>query len=334
MAYKNIASLIRENKTVFIIMAIVLFLIELEIFAVAAMKSGRKTWLQVLDNNGNVIHETDGKNLSDFNKYYFEKTFGPLDQYEKRLVIRETPFPFRAWLTAAVGIPIGVILLFAFMVKAYVSLFYGDRKQEAGTGLPGAATNSDFERLVRTVSSFNVFTIGFLILLGMFMYWVLPNMVTYITKVSLDTVIRFKWVFIAVGIALAALFIWVIYLRYLLARRNIDRQAELEKVRLQLEYKRQSGEPIQIGHYDGEEEEPPLVSWTPADAEAEDQGGGEKPASPEAAKSEAPQSGNAEAESAAEDANADDPAAAREKASKPASISDPPPHGPMASENS
>ncbi|MFW6242327.1 MAG: hypothetical protein ACOC98_17225, partial [Thermodesulfobacteriota bacterium] len=88
MAYKNIASLLRENKTAFIIIGIVLFLIELEIFAVAAMKSGRKTWLQVLDGNGNVIHETDGKNLSDFNKYYFEKTFGPLDQYEKRLVIR------------------------------------------------------------------------------------------------------------------------------------------------------------------------------------------------------------------------------------------------------
>ncbi len=74
---KKIATLIRENRTLFIIIAVVLFLVELEIFALAAMKSGRKSWLQVIDANGNVIHETDGKNLSDFNKYYFEKTFGP-----------------------------------------------------------------------------------------------------------------------------------------------------------------------------------------------------------------------------------------------------------------
>lgn len=267
MAYKNIASLLRENKTAFIIIGIVLFLIELEIFAIAAMKSGRKTWLQVLDGSGNVIHETDGKNLSDFNKYYFEKTFGPLDQYEKRLVIRETPFPFRAWLTAAVGIPIGIILLFAFVVKAYVNLFYGNAKREEEEAyVPGMAKTSDWERVILTISSFNVFTIGFLILLAMFMYWVLPNMVTYITQVSLDTIVRFKWVFISIGVVLAVLFVWVIYLRYLLARRNIDKQAELEKVRLQLEYKRASGEPIQIGH-NGETEEPQLVAWTPEDGE-------------------------------------------------------------------
>ena len=30
------------------------------IFALAAMKSGRKSWLQVIDANGNVIHETSG----------------------------------------------------------------------------------------------------------------------------------------------------------------------------------------------------------------------------------------------------------------------------------
>ena len=69
----------RENKTVFIVIAVVLFLIELEIFAIAAIKSGRKSWLQVINAQGAVIHETDGSNLSDFNKYYFEKTFGPFE---------------------------------------------------------------------------------------------------------------------------------------------------------------------------------------------------------------------------------------------------------------
>jgi hypothetical protein len=260
---KSIASLLKEHKTVFIIIGVVLFLIELEIFAVAAMNSGRKAWLQIIDGNGNVIHETDGKSLSDFNKYYFEKTFGPLDQYEKRLEVREQPFPFRAWFTAAVGIPIGVILLFAFVVKAYVSLFYGEEAARSkASGSRTGPHETEFEKIVATISSFNIFTIGFLLLLGVFMYWVLPNMVTYIGRVSVDTLIRFKWVFIAAGMVVVGLFIWIIYLRYLLARRSIDNQAELEKARLQLEYQRDPGAQARLGYDPDPAPAPQLEAWT------------------------------------------------------------------------
>ena len=258
---KSIASLVKENKTVFIIIAIVLFLIELEIFAVAAMKSGRKSWLQIIDDKGNVIHETDGKNLSEFNKYYFEKHFGSLDNFEKRLEIKDTPFPFRAWFTAAVGIPIGVILLFAFVVKAYISLFYGDTpKNKDDTDNKKVQYETDFEKIIATISNFNIFTIGFLALLSVFMYWVLPNMVTYLGKISVDTLVRFKWVFIAGSIVLSILFIWVIYLRYLLAKRTIDNQADLEKVRLELEYARGGKGPVQL-EYDGNSGTTPMVTW-------------------------------------------------------------------------
>jgi len=40
---------------------------------VAAMKSGRKEILQIIDSRGNVIYEADGDNLSDFNEYYVLK---------------------------------------------------------------------------------------------------------------------------------------------------------------------------------------------------------------------------------------------------------------------
>ncbi len=269
---RTITSLLRENKTVLIVIGVILFLIELEIFAVAAMKSGRKSWLQIIDRNGNVIHETDGKNLSDFNKYYFEKNFGPLDQYEKRLEVREKPFPFRAWVTAAVGIPIGVVLLFAFVVKAYVSLLYGDEPLRT-TDARGQKVeySSEFEKIVKTVNSFNIFTIGFLILLAVFMYWVLPNMVAFIGRVGVDTLIRFKWVFIATGVVMVGLIAWIVYLRYLLAKRNIDKQADLERERLQLEYKRESQTPLQLEYDPDEEKEPPLVAWQEETPEAEEE---------------------------------------------------------------
>ncbi len=261
MANKNIADLIRENKTAFIVIAVVLFLLELEIFAVAVMKSGRKSWLQVLDQKGNVIHETDGRSLSDFNKYYFEKTFGPFENYEVRLQREDEPFPFRAWFVAAVGIPIGIILLFAFTVRAYIALFYGDEPEDTGgKGNWDAASDANsLEKVVSAVSGFNIFTIGFLLLLGVLAYWVVPNMVTYLGQLGIETLSRYKWVFIGAVTVALLIFIWMIYLRFLLAKKAIDKQAEMNQYRVKLEYDYK--QQLAIEHREGADEPRPMVAW-------------------------------------------------------------------------
>lgn len=238
----------REHKMFLVIVAVVIFLIELEIFAFAAMTSGRKSWLQVIDENGSVIHETDGKNLSDFNKYYFEKTFGPFEQYHVKLITKEVPFPFRAWFVAAVGVPVGIVLLFGFIVRAYMALFIaGDRKRD-DTGLHKREYEYGFEKIVAAVSRFNIFTIGFLVFLAVFLYWVIPDMITYIGRVGVDTLTQYKWVFLSIGIIFIAVIIWIIYLRYLLAKKAIDSQTAVDKYRLQLEYQPKEAHPLQLEH--------------------------------------------------------------------------------------
>jgi hypothetical protein len=245
---RNITSFIRENKTLFIIIAVVIFLLELEIFALAAMKSGRKSWLQVIDAQGSVIHETDGKNLSEFNKYYFEKTFGPFEQYQVKLIAKEIPFPFRAWFVAAVGIPIGAILLFGFTVRVYQSLFYGEEEKKSASDLYKTEYKYRFEKIIAAVGRFNIFTIGFLIFLAVFLYWVIPNLIVYIGKVGVETLTRYKWIFLSVGIVFFGLIIWIIYLRYLLAKKTIDNQVEIDKYRLQLEFCQNNKYPLQLDY--------------------------------------------------------------------------------------
>lgn len=229
------ASLFRENKTLFILIAVGIFLIELEIFAVAAINSGRKSWMEIKDQRGNIIHVSEGNNLSSFNKYYFEKTFGPLDQYQVNWVTKEDPFPFRAWFAAAIGIPVGAILLFGFITRAFAALLYGDRiTSSASSGGPEPVARNRLETLMAGVSRLNIFAIGFLVLLAMFTYWVVPNLILYIGQVGMDTIMRYKWFFLAVALILLAMAIWIIYLRYLLAKKTIDSRTEVEKFRLQL----------------------------------------------------------------------------------------------------
>jgi len=244
---RSLTAVIRENKTLFILVAVGLFLIELEIFALAAIKSGRKSWLQVVDQRGTVIHETDGENLSEFNKYYFEKTFGPFENYEVRLQTEVVPFPFRAWFVAAVGIPVEVILLFAFIIRAYLALFYGS---DRGSGEPlkdQTAYESKLEMVLARISRLDIFVIGFLIFMAVFAYWVVPNIIAYVGKVGIETFTRYKWIVLAIGGVFLSLAIWIIYLRFLLAKRSIQAQADVEKFRLQLEYEHRHPETAQIG---------------------------------------------------------------------------------------
>lgn len=247
MKATRISNLIQEHKSLFIIIVVGLFLLELEIFALAAMKSGRQSWLQVVDKSGNVIHETSGGDLSEFNKYYFEKTFGPLANYQVRLKTLNNPFPFRAWFVAAIGVPVGAMLLFGFVVKAYVAIFHGGTPQltpAEPAGAPGA--ESKIELILNRISRMNIFIIGFLIFVGVVAYWTIPNMITYIGRTGIDAIIRFKWAFIGLGAVVLGVGLWIIYLRYLLAKKSIESQAEIEKHRLSLEYNEQRATPLQL----------------------------------------------------------------------------------------
>jgi hypothetical protein len=212
-----------------------LFLIELEIFAIAAMRSGREARLQVLNTRGDLIYEADGTQLTEFNKYYFEKTFGPLENHQTRLVTSVEPFPFRAWFSAAIGVPVGAILLFGFAVRAYMSLVYPEVGSHPGSGGAPDDSETHFERVIRKVSQFNIFVIGALVFLTAVTVWMLPNMLEKIGTAGVSAMVKYKWVVLGVGVVFLALVSWVIYLRYLLARKTIESQVEVDKFRLRLE---------------------------------------------------------------------------------------------------
>ncbi|MBN1932040.1 MAG: hypothetical protein JW786_10585 [Desulfobacterales bacterium] len=258
---RNISSLILEHKTMFIIVAVALFMIELQILSVAVLKSGQKPLLQVIDDKGNVIHETNGRHLSDFDRYFFEKIFGPLDQYEVRHITKEIPFPFRAWFVTAVGVPIGVVLLLAFIIKAWAALFYGEEQTEPKPEVNKTEPKTRFESILSKISGLNIFVIGLLAFLAVFLYWVLPNLITYIGRLGIETLTRYKWVFLGATLMLFGLIVWIIYLKYLLAKKTIDSQTEIDKHRLQLEYSEVKRNSLQLEYDENKKKDTPLVDW-------------------------------------------------------------------------
>lgn len=263
---RRLTEFFQTHKTLMVLVSVGLLLVEIEIFALAAMKSGRQSRLEVYNARGHLIYETDGSNLSQFNRYYFEKTFGPLDQYEVRLTRHDRPFPFRAWFVAAVGVPLGTVLLFAFVVRAFQGLFQGRRPREATAETDaGTADDSRLVRLFGQFSRLNVFALGALALAAVLAYWIVPNLVVYLGQVGLETLLRFKWFFIVIALMGFGLVVWIIYLRYRLACRSIESREQVEKYRLQLECGLRSETPKLLECYELTPSEPPTPNATRKD---------------------------------------------------------------------
>ncbi len=225
----------QENKTLFLLLAVGLFLIELEIFAMAAMKSGPESHLQVLDLQERLVYESKKPTLDGREKTEFEKTFGPLSDYRIQLVTTQRPFPIRPWFAAAVGFPIGAVLLFGFFIKAYETLFFKRETRTAGADPAAAGTMDGWDRWFLRINRMNIFSIGAFVLLFALGLWAVPQWTAELGRYGAELIVRYKWVALgAVGVFLGFA-AWIIFLRYLLARKAIVTQADVEKYRLQLE---------------------------------------------------------------------------------------------------
>ena len=225
----------QEHKTLFLVLAVGLFLVELEIFAMAAMQSGRESRLQVLDQQGHVVYEAKSATLDTREKLNFEKTFGPLSNFHLNVVTTQRPFPFRPWFAAAVGLPIGAVLLFGFLIKAYEALFFGtDPDLDPKTRKAGEPADR-LGRLLMRVDRMSIFAIGGFVLVFVLGLWVVPHLLAEFGRHGVAVIIRYKWAFLGVVAVFLGLVVWIIFLRFLLARRAIEAQADVEKYRLQLE---------------------------------------------------------------------------------------------------
>ncbi|MBR9979940.1 MAG: hypothetical protein KFF50_02830 [Desulfatitalea sp.] len=234
----------QEHKILFTVFIIGLLFFELQIFALAAMKSGRQARIQVIDQQNQVVYETVYADFHTNEKIQFEKNFGPLTDFKVRQVTVQRPFPFRAWFAGAIGLPIGAMLMFAFFVRAYEALFFKNDKSGIQTADNREGSTDRIGLMISRISRLNIFALGsFILLLAIGMY-AGPHLVAEFGRHGALVLSEYRWVFISIFAVMLGLVIWFIFLRYRLARRTIDAQVEVEKYRLQLEFQYRQGSRI------------------------------------------------------------------------------------------
>jgi len=270
MGVKSWSDHLQEHRMLLVIIIVVFFVVELEIFVLATMRSGHQSYMQVMDDSNEVVYEVKGSTMTNFNKYYFENTFGPFENYKVKLVTKDIPFPFRGWFSAAVGLPVGTVLLLAFILKAVMTFIRGNQDVEELSKKNREEGVDKIDNLFFRISRFNIFILGFLALAAVLLYWIIPNLITFLARAGIKTIVDFKWFFVALVAAIFALFAWFMYMKYRLAQKSMEVQTEIRKYELKLEYMERSGNMNALG-YDKVEERKRLEYMEPSSQE-EDMG--------------------------------------------------------------
>ncbi len=224
----------RLQKIVLVVSVLLFLVLELLIYMASASHAGHKSNIIISDMQGNSVYQTTGNTLTSYEKLIFEKNFGPLTDFQMEIVTETRPFPFRAWFTAAVGIPVGLILLVSFLIKVYLTLLYNDEERSKTMGDSASTLREGrFGSLFQSFGQISIFHIGFGVLAFVLLLWMVPNLVEDIFTISTETIRDYKWFFVGVALFLAFIITWVIYLRYRLSRQMLDNQFNIEKYRLE-----------------------------------------------------------------------------------------------------
>jgi hypothetical protein len=222
-----------HQKLILTVSVLVFLVLELLIYLAAASHSGQKSKIVISDVNGTKVYETSGAVLTSYEKMVFENNFGPLGNYRVQVETESLPFPFRAWLSSAVGIPLGLILLVAFIVRAYLSLLYGDRSDKDKQSGSKEAEQKTIGSFFGSFRNLSVFHMGFLTVVAVLVFWIVPNFVEDFAKLSMSAIREFSWFFAGVAVFLALVVIWIIYLRYRLSKQMLENQLNLEKFKVE-----------------------------------------------------------------------------------------------------
>jgi hypothetical protein len=221
------------QKVILLVVVLAFLLIELLIYMAAAGQAGTRSRLVVLDGSGNKIFETAGSTATKYQQFEFENNYGPWANYQKRLETESMPFPFRAWLSAAVGIPVGLTMLVAFLVRIYIALMYGDERAKSEDSDEPSGARQGLGSLFNSVQRVNVFHIGFMTVIAVLLFWIVPNFLQDFARISAVAIQDYKWFFLGAAVFLGAIIIWVVYLRYRLSKQMLENQLHVEKYRLE-----------------------------------------------------------------------------------------------------
>lgn len=228
-------------------------IIEFGILMVCVFYSGNQDIVKIYNPENELVYENfyNANHVSEFKSIYGIDNFKEEGFIVKRIVL-ENKFPTRAWIALSICIPIAVILFVVFIEKVFTDMF----PYKAGSGASSENQNKEngkegsgfeetrFEKLFSTLGRLNIYSLGSTVIIVVFLYWMIPDLLIHLGKISYQTISELKWVILCVVLLGGAYILLKTVLLYKTKTEIIKQQAEIQIHRDKLAFEARQDKPL------------------------------------------------------------------------------------------
>lgn len=241
MSDKKLRAIVEKNVPGLFSIIFIFALIEFGILIVCIILSSNQDIVKVYNSNNELVYENvdDIIDLKEFKRVYGIKNFKNEGFVVSRIRI-DNEFPTRAWIALSICVPLVLIFFVVFVVKVFADVFHPKRNDEQP--IKTDDPNSDFEenkfeqetkfeKLFTTLGRLNIYSLGSTIILIAFLYWMVPDLLIFLGKISYKTLSELKWIILGVVLLGGIFFIFKAYLSYKTKNEILKQQADIQKNR-------------------------------------------------------------------------------------------------------
>lgn len=226
-----------ENKVPGLSLMIYAFaIIDFAILIICVLYSADQDLVRITNRNNEVVYEADYNldHIAEFKQIYGIEDFQKEGFVVSRVEI-DNQFPTRAWIALSICVPMVIILFVVFLVKIFQEVFHSKKEDPDGTEAAGMPRSdfeeTKFEKVFSTLGRLNIYSLGGTVILIVFLYWMIPDFLIYLGKISYQTIKELKWVILGV-VSFGGIYLLVsLYLTYQTKKEMIRQQAEIQKHR-------------------------------------------------------------------------------------------------------
>jgi len=212
-------------------------MLEFGILMVCVGYSGNQHILRIYNSTNNLVYEDvyNENHINEFKNIYGIENFKEEGFVLTRVAI-DNKFPTRSWIALSICVPLVLILFVVFIVKVFADVFHSKKDDDDDDENKKETLNSDFEetrfeKLFSTLGRLNIYSLGSTVILIAFLYWMVPDLLVYLGKISYKTISELKWVILGVVLFGGAYMILKAFLSYKTKNEIIKQQADIQKNR-------------------------------------------------------------------------------------------------------
>lgn len=210
-------------------------MIEFGILVACLVTASSHTRVTVYDPDQKVVYEDvyNADALAEFRRVSGIDNFRA-EGFTVARVLVEKPFPTRTWIALSICVPLLLILFIAFVVRVFEDVFLAKKKpldKNEAESREFDFEETRFEKLFSTLGRLNIYSLGATVIVAAFLYWMVPDLLVTIGKISFQTLAQLKWVLLVLVLVGGIYVIVRAVLTYKTKIAIIEQQSDIQKNR-------------------------------------------------------------------------------------------------------